>query len=105
MAAAGVAGAEHDWVQRPHFQEWLDSNCVPGGADAEPGTVLVWRDADGTPTHAAVTVGDGWALEKAAQTWWTPRVIGTVGGVIRASRAPHQRLERHRIVRTSTPQA
>ena len=98
MAAAGVSGAAEAWMQQTPFDEWLAAACVRGGIDDEAGTVLVWRDSSGVPTHAAVTIGDGYALEKAGQTWWTPRVVAPVSEVKRATRAPGQRLERHQIV-------
>lgn len=98
LAAAGVDGAAEDWVQQEVFEDWLARSCAPGGTDDAAGTVLVWRDSAGVPVHAAVTIGQGFALEKAAQTWWTPRIVATVDEVKRASRAPGQRLERHRIV-------
>lgn len=98
LAAAGVRGAGDEWIQQPTFETWLKRACLPGGRDDDAGTVLVWRDQTGLPVHAAVTIGDGLALEKAAQTWWTPRIVGTVDDVKRASRAAGQRLERHRIV-------
>lgn len=99
LGAAGVDGAGDRWVQQPTFESWLQRACLPGGDDDGVGTVLVWRDRSGVPVHAAVTIGDGLALEKASQTWWTPRIVGTVDDVKRASRAPGQRLERHRLVR------
>lgn len=82
---------------REPFLAWLDTTCRLGGRDEEPGTVLLWRDSDGEPFHAAVTIGDGWALEKASGEWWTPRAVRAVRDVIRASRAPGQHLERHHI--------
>ena len=97
LGAAGVDGAADEWVQQEAFDHWL-THCAPGGTDDDVGTVLVWRDSAGRPVHAAVTIGHGFALEKAAQTWWTPRIVAPVDEVKRASRAPGQRLERHRIV-------
>jgi hypothetical protein len=96
LAAAGAA-SEAETVLRAPFLAWLASTCRPGGRDDDPGTVLLWRDAHGEPFHAAVTIGDGWALEKASGEWWTPRAVRGVRDVIRASRAPGLRLERHRI--------
>lgn len=101
MAAAGVTGAADECMLQPPFVAWLESACQPGGHDDDPGTVLVWRDPEGVPVHAAVTIGDGWALEKASGEWWTPRAVRTVGDVIRASRARGQRLERHCITTAS----
>lgn len=96
LAAAGVE-ADSAWIDQPPFDAWLDGRCRSGGADDEPGTVLVWRDRSGKPVHAAVTIGDGWALEKGSQDWWTPRAVRAVGEVIRTSRTRGQRLERHHI--------
>jgi len=98
MAAAGVDGAAKEWMEQAPFDRWLEAACVAGGRDYDPGTVLVWRNSAGLPVHAAVTIGSGYALEKPAQTWWTPRIVATVTEVKRASRAAGQRLERHRIV-------
>lgn len=95
FAAAGVS-SELEWIDQPPFDAWLDSACLRGGDDDTAGTVLVWRNSTGAPVHAAVTIGDGWALEKASQDWWTPRAIRAVGDVIRTSRTRGQRLERHR---------
>lgn len=67
MAAAGVAGAESVWMQREPFETWLSQQTRAGGRDGEAGTVLVWRSPDGLLQHAAVTIGDGWALHKPSQ--------------------------------------
>lgn len=97
MAAAGVEDAADERVLQARFDEWLRDACQPGGRDRDPGTVFVWRDGRGDPVHAAVTVGDGRALEKASEEWWTPRSIRPTTAVIKAARAPGQRLERHHI--------
>ena len=97
LAAAGAAGAT-DWVVQEPFDQWLRTSCARGGDDDHVGTVLVWRDRDGLPVHAAVTLGDGWALEKPAQTWWAVRGVHDVRDLIKFNRAWGQRLERHQIV-------
>lgn len=102
MAAAGVAGAEHECMFQAPFLAWLDSASRPGGRDGDAGTVLVWHDSKGEPVHAAVTIGDGWVLEKASGEWWTPHAVRTVGDVVRASRARGQHLVRHRIAPEDT---
>lgn len=95
--AAGAAGAAHERMLQGPFLAWLDATCRPGGRDDEAGTVLVWRNGKGEPVHAAVTIGDGWALEKASSEWWTPSAVRNVRDVIRTARSRGQRVERHRI--------
>lgn len=99
MAAAGVAGAENEWMQIEPFNEWLHARCRRGGTDDEPGTVLLWRDtASGDPFHAALTLGDGFAFEKPSQCWWSARYVTTVANVKRTTRMKGLRLERWRLV-------
>lgn len=103
MAAAGVAGAERTWMQREPFEEWLAETNVPGGRDDEAGTVLVWRDADGVVQHAAVTLGDGWAMHKPSQGWMSPTKVLSVRDVKFSARAPGRYLWRHRLRRICRP--
>jgi len=42
-------------------------------------------------------MGDGWALEKPAQTWWSPRVVLEVRQLIRANRTAGWHVERYRL--------
>lgn len=77
MAAAGVEGAAQTWMQREPFEEWLDDRTVPGGLDERSGTVMVWRSDDGAVQHAAVTIGDGYALSKPSQGWMSPTKVLT----------------------------
>lgn len=98
LGAVGVKGAEARTVIEP-FVAWLEGACERGGSDDDPGTVLVWRNTGGAPHHAAITIGDGWALEKASQDWSAPRTILRVNDVIRTNRSRQRHLERHRIVR------
>lgn len=95
MAAAGVAGAAETWMQQEPFEAWLRANTRAGGDDARPGTVLVWRDADGTAQHAAVTLGGDWGLHKPSASWATPRKVLSVREIVRVSRAPGLRIHRH----------
>ncbi len=97
MAAAGVPDAEGRWMLREPFEEWLSRATAPGGVDADPGTVLVWRDAEGQVVHAAVTIGDGWALHEPSQGWMTPRKVLTVAEVKARARRRGARLSRHTI--------
>lgn len=104
MAAAGVAGAEHEWMFEEPFAAWLGAHTTPlppgPDQDHEPGIVLVWTSVEsGLPAHAAVTLGDGWALSKPSQAWCSPRVVWPVRRTILRSRYPGLRLERHRLHR------
>ncbi|CAM3239158.1 NlpC/P60 domain-containing protein [Deinococcus saxicola] len=94
MGAAGVAGAESKWMQREPFEAFLQKRTRPGGKDDQPGTVLLWRSADGLAQHAAVTVGGGWAFQKASQVWSSPRVVLPVDDLKRAARQRGNRLSR-----------
>ena len=96
MAAAGQVGAEHQWMQREPFGQFLSERTQPGGNDQLPGTLMVWRSARGVE-HAAVTLGEGWAFHKASQTWMTPRMVLPIEIIKRDYRAAGQRLERHRL--------
>lgn len=95
MGASGVQGAENEWMQREPFEAFLTERARRGGRDHQPGTLLVWRSGDGLAQHAAVTLGGGWAIEKAAQTWWTPRAVLPVRELIGRNRTPGQKLTRY----------
>lgn len=95
MAVAGVEGAEHQWMMREPFEDWLAA-ARPGGTDGDIGTVLVWRSEDG-PDHAAVTLGDGWALHKPSQGWMSPVKVLPVDELKRRCRVPGWRLSRYRL--------
>jgi hypothetical protein len=97
MTAAGVGGVAEEWVQPDAFDDWLTTATRPRGDDDRPGAVLVWRKTDGSATHAAVTLGDGWALEKPSQAWFTPRAIVRVTDVVRTSRMRGEHLSRRQI--------
>lgn len=86
-----------DWVQEEPFESWLAQATRPGGHDDLPGTVLVWRDGAGLPRHAAVTLGEEWALEKPSQEWSSPRTVLTASEVVRSARTPGLRLHRYRL--------
>ena len=88
-------------VLQGQFESFLAERCAPGGHDGDAGTVLVWRDRDGQPCHSAVTIGDGWAIEKPAETWWTPTIVADARQLVRINRAVGLKLERHRL--RSTP--
>lgn len=98
MGAAGLAGAENEWVQREPFEAFVRERTAPGGQDDAAGTVLLWRGTDGLAQHVAVTLGGGWAFEKSSQTWMTPRSVLPVRALIQANRAPGQRLSRYTLL-------
>lgn len=100
MAAAGVPGAESEWMVQGPFENWLAEHTVPiqgTATDHAPGVVLVWRAADGLAAHAAVTVGNGFALSKPSQAWCSPRLVWTVRETVRGTRYPGLTLSRHLI--------
>ncbi|MET7336699.1 hypothetical protein [Nonomuraea sp. NPDC005650] len=97
MAVCGVEGAEDVWMCREPFEDWLVAQTVRGGRDDEPGTVLVWRSADGAVQHAAVTLGDGWALHKPSQGWMSPTKVLALQDLKRSARARGQRLHRYHL--------
>lgn len=95
MAAAGEP-VDQDWVQADQFQDWLDRSTRPAGPGDEnrAGQLLVWHQ-DGEVAHAAVTLGGGWALQKASQSWSSPVVVWTVEEVVRSWLLRGARLVRH----------
>lgn len=101
MTAAG-ADATGACDSLDPFRDWLSTACRPGGDDRRPGTVLVWRDRSGDLVHAAVSIGEGWALEKPSQEWHSPQAVAAIRSVVRTSRMAGQRLERHTIIGSSS---
>ena len=96
MAAAGAASPSvYDDVEP--FEAWLTSNSRPGGDRQRPGVVLLWRGRRGEPVHAAVTIGGGWGLEKPSKDWHSPFAVVRVEDIMRMSRHPGERGERHTI--------
>ena len=96
MAAAGVGRAAQEWMQREPFEQWLAAVTTPV-RDHLPGTVFVWRsERDGLVQHAALTLGDGWVLNKSSQSWATPRLVQSVKDVKAASRTVGWHLSRHK---------
>jgi hypothetical protein len=87
MAACGVPGAGEVWMMVAPFVRWLEGAAGPGqpldppGADATPtvnpapGTVLLWRDGQGQPQHAALALDAGLLHQKEAQSWNAPRQV------------------------------
>jgi hypothetical protein len=99
MSAAGESGAARTWMQRAPFEEWLAKVTKPGGRDDAAGTVLVWRDAGAAVQHAAVTLGDGWALHKPSQGWMSPTKVLAVRDAMLSARARGHHVERHTLLR------
>jgi hypothetical protein len=97
MGAAGVVGAAQTWVVREPFEDWLADAAVAGGSDGDAGTVLVWRSPDGLVQHAAVTLGDGFALHKPSQGWQSPTKVLTVQEAKMSARAAGRHLHRYRL--------
>ena len=98
MAACGESEVIDAWVHGSPVEEWLEEKTRPGGDDHSPGTVIVWRDSGGVAQHAAVTIGDGWALEKPSQEWHSPRVVLPVRELINANRVRGQRMQRRKLI-------
>lgn len=101
MLAAAGAGSASDWTQREPFEEWLAARTRPVHGtqrDHLPGVVLVWRNHDGLAEHAAVTIGDGYTLNKPSQGWFSPHLVWTAQETIAASRYKGAVLSRHLII-------
>lgn len=102
MAAAGVPGAESQWMVQEPFESWLAECAAPvrGGTSRDhlPGVLLVWRDAEGLAAHAAVTIGNGYCFSKPSQAWCSPRLVWTVGETIAVNRYKGQTLNRYMLV-------
>lgn len=103
MAAAGVPETAESWVQADDFSAWLRGAAEPvrgRTGDDRPGTVLVWW-VRGEAVHAALTLGDGWALSKPSQSWSSPRLVRSVRETILGWRLPGTRLSRHVLHRSA----
>ena len=98
MGAADVAGAAGTWMQREPFEEWLAVSTRPGGRDDQAGTVLVWRDANQAVQHAAITIGDGWALHKPSQGWMSPTKVLSVRDAMLSARTRGHRVQRRTLL-------
>jgi hypothetical protein len=96
MAACDDGDARRAWGSLEPFEEWLEEKTRPGGEDDSPGTILLWRKAGGLAQHAAVTIGDGWVIEKPSQDWHSPRAVLPVREMIKANRHPGERLQRRK---------
>lgn len=94
----GRAGAAGTWMQREPFEEWLATASRPGGRDDQARTVLVWRDVNRAVQHAAVTLGDGWALHKPSQGWMSPTKVLTHRDTILGARARGHHLQRRTLL-------
>lgn len=97
LDAAGVRDSSAAWDATEPFDAWLHDATARGGSDDACGTVYVWRTNEGRTHHAAVGLGDGWALEKQSRDWHAPRAVVAVADLIRSNTYRGQRLERRRI--------
>lgn len=97
MAATGIPEAAETWMQIEDLSLWMDQATVPGGDDDVLGTVLLWRDETGSPAHAAVTLGGGYALHKPSQGWMSPTKVLTVRETIASARSVGLRLSRRHL--------
>lgn len=100
MAATGQDTA-NVWMQTEPFMNWLKTHTVPVEGtrnDAQAGTVLVWHEK-GQLAHAAVTVGNGWVLHKASQSWSSPISVLPVEELIHSWTYPGTVLSRHRVLK------
>lgn len=107
LAAAGIQDAETDWGQREPFEAWLAEHATPVQGtklDRRPGVVLVWRNHIGLAEHAAVTIGDGYVLNKPSQGWFSPYVVWTVQETTVASRYRGVTLSRYFMARGTSAQ-
>jgi cell wall-associated NlpC family hydrolase len=75
----------------------LADRTRPGGTDEAPGTVLVWRNDDELVEHAAITIGDGWAIHKTSQGWMSPTKVLSVRDVKLSARDKGRHLTRHQL--------
>jgi len=75
LGAFGVPVAADLWLHPGPFERWLTQIALPVEDLDVLGTVMVWRDEAGAIKHAAVSLGDGWALQKDAQNWLAPRQV------------------------------
>ena len=69
-------------TERDTFMAWLDQRRPRQGDAPDMGTVLLWHDEQNTLQHAAISLGDGYAFHKEAQTWWSPWQIVRLSEVV-----------------------
>ena len=60
--------------------------------------LCVWRDAGGAVQHAAVTLGDGWALHKPSQGWMSPTKVLTVRDAMLSARVRGHHVQRRTLL-------
>lgn len=104
-AADGITSREgtvtaDEWMRTDDFAAWLSRRTAPWtgtGRDAAPGTVLTWTE-NGHLAHAALTLGDGWVLNKPSQSWSSPRLVWTTRDLVQSWRFPGTKLSRHVLV-------
>jgi hypothetical protein len=82
MAAFGTPGVADLWVHPGPFERWLQQVARPATDWDMLGTVLVWRNERAQLQHAAVSLGEGWILQKDAQSWMAPRQVISLADVL-----------------------
>lgn len=95
---AAVVASE--WMQADDFAAWLSRRAVPWTGterDAAAGTILTWTE-HGHLAHAAITLGEGWVLNKPSQSWSSPRLVWTTRHLVQSWRFAGTKLSRHVLV-------
>ena len=87
VAACGVPAVAEVWLHPAPFSRWLETRATETNDFDALGTVLVWRSQDEVQ-HAALCLGDGWALHKEAQAWFAPRQVTALSDVRKRWDAP-----------------
>ena len=75
------------WLQTETFLRELERLGLHEGtfnANLKPGSVIAWRNAEGTLLHACAALSDGLVLNKNAQSWHAPRQILTLEAVLKS---------------------
>lgn len=101
LAAAGVDGAQEEWLQREPMETWLRerTRLLPRhDTDDTLGIVYVWRTPDGLIDHAAVSLGEGHSFHKPSCGWMSPTKVLTTRELMASARVPGRRVRRHRLL-------
>jgi hypothetical protein len=90
IAGSGDTANEiaNHWLHQPEFFAALDQqgyHVNPSVSANNPGledAVLVWFDSDQRAQHACYVMGDGLALNKNSQAWFSPRQLVRVQSIV-----------------------